>query len=282
MMRGMDAPLAGKTMFISGATRGIGLAIALRAARDGANVALIAKTAEPHPKLEGTIYTAADEIRAAGGNALPIVGDVRDDEQVHAAVEKAVAEFGGIDICVNNASAINLAGPEELEMKRYDLMQDINCRGAFLLSKTCIPHLKRAENPHILTLSPPISLEQKWLAPMVGYTIAKYGMTLVALGFAAQYKHDGIASNALWPRTLVATAAVKNLLGGDVAMARARKPEIYADAAYAVITRPSRECTGNTFLCEDVLAQEGVTDLDRYSYTPGAELQVDLYVDSVA
>jgi citronellol/citronellal dehydrogenase len=168
MMRGMDAPLAGKTMFISGATRGIGLAIALRAARDGANVALIAKTAEPHPKLEGTIYTAADEIRAAGGNALPIVGDVRDDEQVHAAVEKAVAEFGGIDICVNNASAINLAGPEELEMKRYDLMQDINCRGAFLLSKTCIPHLKRAENPHILTLSPPISLEQKWLAPSTG------------------------------------------------------------------------------------------------------------------
>ena len=167
-------------------------------------------------------------------------------------------------------------------MKRYDLMQDINCRGAFLLSKTCVPHLKRAENPHILTLSPPISLDPKWLAPMVGYTIAKYGMTLVALGFAAQYRGDGIASNSLWPRTLVATAAVKNLLGGETAMARARKPEIYADSAYAVITRPSRECTGNTFLCEDVLAEDGVTDLDRYAYTPGADLQVDLYVDSVA
>ena len=248
MMRAMDTPLAGKTMFISGATRGIGLAIGLRAARDGANVALIAKTAEPHPKLEGTVYTAAEEIRAAGGNALPIVGDIRNDEQVSAAVEKAVAEFGGIDICVNNASAINISGPEELEMKRYDLMQDINCRGAFLVSKTCVPHLKRAENPHILTLSPPISLDPKWLAPMVGYTIAKYGMTLVALGFAAQYRGDGIASNSLWPRTLVATAAVKNLLGGETAMARARKPEIYADSAHAVITRPSRECTGNTFL----------------------------------
>jgi citronellol/citronellal dehydrogenase len=281
MMRGMDAPLAGKTMFISGATRGIGLAIALRAARDGANVALIAKTGEPHPKLEGTVHTAADEIRAAGGNALPIVGDIRDDEQVVAAVEKTVAEFGGIDICVNNASAINLADPEALEMKRYDLMQDINCRGAFLVSKACVPHLRRAENPHILTLSPPISLDPKWLAPMVGYTIAKYGMTLVALGFAAGYRNDGIASNALWPRTLVATAAVKNLLGGDTAMARARRPEIYADAAYAVLKRPSRECTGNTFLCEDVLAEEGVTDLEGYAYAPGADLQVDLYVDSV-
>jgi citronellol/citronellal dehydrogenase len=282
MMRGMDAPLAAKTMFISGATRGIGLAIALRAARDGANVALIAKTGEPHPKLEGTVHTAAEQIRAAGGNALPIVGDIRDDEQVVAAVERAVEEFGGIDICVNNASAINLSDPEYLEMKRYDLMQDINCRGAFLVSKTCVPHLKRAENPHILTLSPPISLEEKWLAPMVAYTIAKYGMTLVALGFAAQYKAEGIASNALWPRTLVATAAVKNLLGGDTAMARARKPEIYADSAYAVITRPSRECTGNTFLCEDVLAEEGVTNFDQYAYAPGAELQVDLYVDSVS
>jgi citronellol/citronellal dehydrogenase len=200
---------------------------------------------------------------------------------VFAAVEHAVDEFGTIDICVNNASAINLAGPEELEMKRYDLMQDINCRGAFVVSKACVPHLKRAENPHILTLSPPISLEPKWLAPMVAYAIAKYGMTLTALGFAAQYKDDGIASNALWPRTLVATAAVQNLLGGDTAMARARKPEIYADAAYAVVTRPSRECTGNAFLCEDVLLQEGVTDFDQYAYVPGAELQVDLFVDSV-
>jgi citronellol/citronellal dehydrogenase len=277
----MDQPLAGKTMFISGASRGIGLAIALRAARDGANVALIAKTAEPNPKLEGTVYTAAEQIEATGGQALPIVGDIRNEGQVFAAVERAVDEFGGIDICVNNASAINLSGPEELEIKRYDLMQDINCRGAFVVSKACVPHLKRAENPHILTLSPPISLDPKWLAPMVAYAIAKYGMTLVALGFAAQYKDDGVASNTLWPRTLVATAAVQNLLGGETAMARARKPEIYADAAYAVITRPSRECTGNTFLCEDVLADEGVTDLDQYAYVPGAELQVDLFVDSV-
>jgi citronellol/citronellal dehydrogenase len=281
MMPRMDKPLAGKTMFISGASRGIGLAIALRAARDGANVGLIAKTAEPHPKLEGTIHTAAHQIEAAGGKALPIVGDIRDNEQVFVAVERTAQEFGGIDICVNNASAINLAAPEELEMKRYDLMQDINCRGAFLVSKACVPHLKRAENPHILTLSPPISLDPKWLAPMVGYTIAKYGMTLVALGFAAQYKDDGIASNSLWPRTLIATAAVQNLLGGDVAMARARKPEIYADSAYAVITRPSRECTGNAFLCEDVLAHEGVTSFDEYAYAPGTDLQVDLYVDRV-
>jgi citronellol/citronellal dehydrogenase len=281
MMPAMDKSLAGKTMFISGASRGIGLAIALRAARDGANVALIAKTAEPHPKLEGTIYTAAEQIEAAGGRALPIVGDIRQDEQVFAAVEQAAGHFGGIDICVNNASAINLAGPEELEMKRYDLMQDINCRGAFLVSKACVPYLERAENPHILTLSPPISLDPKWLAPMVGYTIAKYGMTLVALGFAAQYREAGIASNALWPRTLVATAAVQNLLGGEAAMARARRPEIYADSAYAVLTRPSRECTGNAFLCEDVLAQEGITSLEQYSYVEGADLQVDLYVEEV-
>jgi citronellol/citronellal dehydrogenase len=277
----VDRSLAGKTVFISGGSRGIGLAIALRAASDGANVALIAKTAEPHPKLEGTIHTAAEQIEAAGGRALPMAGDIRDESRVAAAVEEVVDRFGGIDICVNNASAINLSGPEELQMKRYDLMQDINCRGAFVVSTACVPHLRQAENPHILTLSPPISLEPRWLAPMVGYTIAKYGMTLVALGFAAQYKADGIASNALWPRTLVATAAVQNLLGGDAAMAKARRPELYADAAYAVITRPSRECSGNAFLCEDVLAEEGVTDLDQYSYVQGAELQVDLYVDRI-
>jgi citronellol/citronellal dehydrogenase len=281
MMPTMDRSLAGKTLFISGASRGIGLAIALRAARDGANVALIAKTAEPHPKLEGTVHTAAAEIEAAGGAALPIVGDIRDEEQVLAAVEQAVERFGGVDVCVNNASAINLAGPEDLEMKRYDLMQDINTRGTFVVSRACIPHLKRAENPHILTLSPPISLAPRWLAPYVAYTIAKYGMSLSALGFAAAYRSDGIASNTLWPRTLIATAAVKNLLGGDAAMSRSRRPELYADAAYAVITRPSRECTGNSFLCEDVLADEGVTDLDPYSYVEGAELQVDLYVDHV-
>ena len=277
-----SAGLRGKTLLISGGSRGIGLAIALRVACDGANVCLIAKTDKPDPRLPGTIHTAAAEIKAAGGQALPVVGDIREEQSVLAAVQACVDRFGGIDMCVNNASAINLSGTLDLPMKRYDLMQDINCRGAFLLSKTCVPHLKRAENPHILTLSPPISLDPKWLAPMVGYTIAKYGMTLVALGFAAQYRGDGIASNSLWPRTLVATAAVKNLLGGETAMARARKPEIYADSAYAVITRPSRECTGNTFLCEDVLAEDGVTDLDRYAYTPGADLQVDLYVDSVA
>jgi citronellol/citronellal dehydrogenase len=196
-------------------------------------------------------------------------------------VERAVAEFGGVDICVNNASAINLSGTEALEVKRYDLMQAINTRGTFVVSKACIPHLRKAENPHILTLSPPISLDRKWLRGHIGYTIAKYGMTLCALGFAEEFRDDGIASNALWPRTLVATAAVRNLLGGDVAMARARRPEIYSDAAHAILTRPSRECTGNAFLCEDVLAEEGVTDLDAYAYVPGAELQVDLYVDHV-
>ena len=248
--------LEGKTLFISGGSRGIGLAIAIRAARDGANVALIAKTAEPHPKLEGTVYTAAAQIEAAGGRALPVVGDIRDEAQVEGAVAQAVERFGGIDVCVNNASAINLSGTEALEIKRYDLMQSINTRGTFVVSRACIPHLKRSANPHILTLSPPVSLEPRWLGPHVGYTIAKYGMTLCALGFAAEFADDGIASNALWPRTLIATAAVQNLLGGEEAMARARRPELYADAAYAVITRPSRDCTGNAFLCEDVLAAE--------------------------
>jgi citronellol/citronellal dehydrogenase len=273
--------LKGKTLFISGGSRGIGLAIALRAARGGANIALIAKTAEPHPKLEGTVFTAAEQIEAAGGQALPIVGDIRDEPQVAAAVAQAVERFGGIDVCVNNASAINLSGAEALEMKRYDLMQAINTRGTFVVSRACIPHLKQSGNPHILTLSPPISLEPRWLGPHIGYTIAKYGMSLCALGLAAEFREAGIASNALWPRTLIATAAVQNLLGGDVAMARARKPELYADAAHAVITRPSRECTGNMLLCEDVLAEEGITDLDSYAYVPGAELQVDLFVDHV-
>ncbi|HEY5726070.1 MAG TPA: NAD(P)-dependent oxidoreductase [Methylomirabilota bacterium] len=273
--------LAGKTLFISGGSRGIGLAIALRAARDGANVALIAKTAEPHPKLEGTVFTAAEEIEAAGGKALPVVGDIRDEEAVNAAVAQAVERFGGIDVCVNNASAINLSGTEQMEMKRYDLMQDINTRGTYVVSKACIPHLREAENPHILTLSPPISIEPRWLQGHIGYTIAKYGMSLCALGFAEEFREAGIASNALWPRTIIATAAVQNLLGGDAAMQRARRPELYADAAYAVVTRPSRECTGNTYLCEDVLAEEGVTDFSEYMYVDGAEPQVDLFVDSV-
>jgi citronellol/citronellal dehydrogenase len=273
--------LHGKTIFISGASRGIGLAIALRAARDGANVALIAKTAEPHPKLEGTVYTAAEQIEAAGGRALPIVGDIRDEQQVATAVAQAVDRFGGIDVCVNNASAINLARTEALELKRYDLMQDINVRGTFAVSRACIPHLREAENPHLLTLSPPLDLDPRWLGPHLGYTLAKYGMSLIALGLAAELREDGIASNALWPRTLVATAAVQNLLGGDEAMARARRPEVYADAAYAILNRPSRGCTGNTYLCEDVLAEEGITDLSSYAYVEGADLQVDLFVDHV-
>jgi citronellol/citronellal dehydrogenase len=276
----MPDGLAGKTLFISGASRGIGLAIAERAARDGANVALIAKTAEPHPKLEGTVYTAAETIAAAGGQALPIVGDIRDEGQVAAAVEQAVERFGGIDVCVNNASAINVAGTEALEMKRYDLMQDINTRGTFVVSKACIPHLKRAENPHVLTLSPPLLLDPKWLKGHVGYTIAKYGMSMCTLGMAAEFAEDGIAFNSLWPRTIIATAAVQNLLGGDEAMRRSRKPEIVADAAYAIVTRPSRECTGNLFLAEDVLAEEGVTDLTSYSYGGAdGELIPDLFVE---
>ena len=273
--------LAGRTMFISGASRGIGLAIALRAARDGANVALVAKTAEPHPKLEGTVYTAAEQIEEAGGKALPIVGDIRDEASVASAVEQAVERFGGIDICVNNASAINLSPTEALEMKRYDLMMDINVRGTFVVGKACIPHLRRGTNPHILNLSPPISLEPKWMGPHLGYTLAKYGMTMCALGWAAELKEDGVAANALWPRTLIATAAVQNLLGGDEAMAKSRRPELYADAAYAVLTRPSRECTGNTYLCEDVLREEGVEDFSPYSYVDGAEPQVDLFVDHI-
>lgn len=277
----MSATLEGKTLFISGASRGIGLAIALRAARDGANIALIAKTAEPHPKLEGTVYTAAEQIEQAGGRALPIVGDIRDDEQVTSAVAQAVERFGGIDVCVNNASAINLSGTEALELKRYDLMHDINLRGTLSVGRACIPHLRKADNPHILTLSPPINLEPRWLGAHIGYTVTKYGMSLCALGWAAEFRDEGIASNALWPRTLIATAAVQNLLGGDEAMSRSRRPELYADAAYAIVTRPSRECSGNTYLCEDVLAEEGVTDLSRYAFVEGAEPQLDLYVDSV-
>jgi citronellol/citronellal dehydrogenase len=273
--------LKDKTLFISGGSRGIGLEIALCAARDGANVGLIAKTGEPHPHLPGTVFTAAEAIEAAGGRALPVVGDIRDASQVESAVAATVERFGGVDVCVNNASAINLAGTEALDMKRYDLMQDINTRGTFVVSRACIPHLKRAENPHILTLSPPISLEPRWLGPHVAYTIAKYGMSLCALGFAAELREEGIASNALWPRTLIATAAVQNLLGGDEAMAASRKPQLYADAAYAVITRPSRECTGNTFLWVDVLAEEGVTDMDLYAYVPGSTPQVDLFVDHI-
>ncbi|MGO9525160.1 SDR family oxidoreductase, partial [Mycobacterium sp.] len=246
--------LQGKTMFISGASRGIGLAIATRAAQDGANVALIAKTAEPHPKLPGTVFTAAKELEDAGGQALPIVGDVRDPESVEAAVAKTVEQFGGIDICVNNASAINLGSITEVPMKRFDLMNGIQVRGTYAVSQACIPHMKGRENPHILTLSPPVLLGKEWLKP-TAYMMAKFGMTLCALGIAEEMRDEGIASNTLWPRTMVATAAVQNLLGGDEAMGRARKPEVYSDAAYVILNKPAREYTGNTLLCEDVLVE---------------------------
>jgi len=271
--------LSGKTMFISGASRGIGLAIAKRAAADGANVALVAKTAEPHPKLEGTIFTAAKEIEEAGGHALPILGDVRDGESVESAVAQAVSQFGGIDLCVNNASAINLGSITEVPLKRFDLMNGINVRGTYAVSQACIPHMVGRENPHILTLSPPILLESKWLKP-TAYMMAKYGMTLCALGIAEEMRADGIASNTLWPRTLVATAAVKNLLGGEEAMSRARTPDVYADAAYVIFNKPAREYTGNSVLCEDVLVESGVTDLSVYDCVPGSELGVDLWVET--
>jgi citronellol/citronellal dehydrogenase len=270
---------SGKTLFISGASRGIGLAIAKRVAADGANVALVAKTTEPHPKLPGTIYTAAAEIEEAGGQALPIVGDVRDGDSVASAVAAAVEQFGGIDICVNNASAINLGSIEEVPLKRFDLMNGIQVRGTYAVSQACIPHMKGRENPHILTLSPPIRMEPKWLRP-TPYMMAKYGMTLCALGVAEEMRSQGIASNTLWPRTPIATAAVQNLLGGDETMKRSRKPEIYADAAYAVLSRPAREFTGNTLLCEDVLLDSGVSDLSVYDCVPGFELGLDFWVDS--
>jgi citronellol/citronellal dehydrogenase len=282
-MASTAAPLAGKTIIMSGGSRGIGLAIALRAARDGANLAIIAKTTEPHPKLEGTIHTAAAAIEEAGGAALAIVGDVRDDESVASAVAQTVERFGGIDIVVNNASAIDLSGTESLAMKKYDLMQDINCRGTFLLTKTSLPHLKKAANPHVLTLSPPLSLDPKWFGGHLGYTIAKFGMSMTTLGWSREFADDGIAVNSLWPRTIIATAAVRNLLGGEAALARSRKPEIYSDAAYAILTRPSRSCTGNFYLCEDVLAEEGITDLSGYGFGgKDTELQVDIYVEELA
>lgn len=267
-------------MFISGASRGIGLAIAKRVAADGANVALMAKTAEPHPKLEGTVFTAAAEIEAAGGRALPIVGDIRDDDAVFAAVEQAVAKFGGIDMCVNNASAINLNRVQDLDMKRYDLMQDINTRGTFLVSKACIPHLKRSPNGHILTLSPPLNLNPKWFAGHVAYTISKYGMSMVTLGLAGELAGDGVAANCLWPRTTIATAAVQNLLGGPAAMQRTRKPEIMADAAYEIFRRDARACRGNFFIDDEVLAEAGITDLSPYSFGGDGQIDLDIFLDA--
>ncbi|MFT4259069.1 SDR family oxidoreductase [Microbacterium sp.] len=274
--------LAGKTILMSGGSRGIGLAIALRAAADGANIAMLAKTDTPHPKLEGTVHTAAEQIRAAGGQALPIVGDVRDDDDITEAVLKTQGEFGGIDIVINNASVIDLSRSLDLGAKKYDLMQDVNVRGTFMLSRAAVPMLKDAENPHILSLSPPLNITPKWLGAHTGYTLAKYGMTMVTLGLAAEFAADGIAANALWPRTTIATAAVQNLLGGDRVMAASRTVDVYADAAYAVLTKPAREYTGQTLIVEDVLEADGVTDFSKYAAIPGTpddRLFPDIFLD---
>lgn len=272
--------LKGKTLFISGASRGIGKEIALRAARDGANVVIAAKTAEPHPRLPGTIYTAAEEIEAAGGKALAVVVDIRHDEQVEKAVHQTIEAFGGIDILVNNASAISLTGTLDTSMKMFDLMHQINNRGTFLCSKLCIPHLLKSENPHILNLSPPLNLDPKWFKHHSAYTLAKYAMSVWVLGMSAEFKSQGLAVNALWPRTTIATAAVQNILGGDEMISRSRIPSIVADAAHAILTRDSGSCTGNFFIDEEVLAEEGVQDWDQYAVTPGSELQTDLFLDS--
>jgi citronellol/citronellal dehydrogenase len=270
--------LRGKTLFITGASRGIGLAIGLRAARDGANVAIAAKTAEPHPKLPGTVFTAAKEIDEAGGHGLALVTDIRYEEQIIAAVGKTVETFGGIDILINNASAISLTNTENTPMKRYDLMHQINTRGTFACSQACLPYLKKAANPHILNLSPPLNMEERWFAPHVAYTMAKFGMSMCVLGMAGEFRTFGIAVNALWPRTTIATSAVKNLLGGDAVIRGSRKPEIMGDAAYAILTKPSRELTGKFLIDDEVLAAEGKTDLSEYAVDPTAQLLPDFFV----
>jgi len=272
------ASLQGKTLFITGASRGIGKAIALRAARDGANIAIAAKTTQAHPKLPGTIYTAAEEIEKAGGRALACVADIRDEGQIAAAVAKTVETFGGIDILVNNASAISLTGTVDTPMKRFDLMHSVNVRGTFACSQACIPHLAKSSNPHILNNSPPLNIESRWFAPHVAYTMSKFGMSLCVLGMAEELRPEGIAVNALWPRTVIATAAVQNLLGGDETIRGSRKPEIMADAAYTILTKPSREFTGNFCIDEDVLRKEGVTDLSKYQTVPGVDLFPDYFI----
>jgi len=280
MDRFMTGSLAGKTLFITGASRGIGLAIGLRAARDGANVAIAAKSVEPQAKLPGTIFTAAKEVEAAGGSALPIACDIRFEEQVALAVEATVRQFGGIDILVNNASAIDLRGIESLGMKRYDLMQQINGRGAYLCAKLALPHLKKAANPHILTLSPPLDMNPKWFSPNLAYTIAKYGMSLVTLGLSRDLAGAGVAVNSLWPETAIATAAVGNLLGGEAALRHARRPEIVADAAHAILSRAARSCTGNFFIDAAVLREEGVKDFKSYAVDPSVDALLDFFLDA--
>ena len=269
--------LKNKTLFITGASRGIGKAIALRAAQDGANIVIAAKTAEPDPRLPGTIHSAAAEIVAAGGRALPLIVDVRNEDQVNDAVAKAVAEFGGIDILVNNASAINISKVPDTPIKRYDLMMDINVRGTFVCSQACLPHLRKSSNPHILTLSPPIAMKPKWFAAHTAYTVSKFGMSMVVYGMAEEFREFGIGVNALWPRTLVATAAlaVAKLGAGD----HGRKPQIMADAAYYILTQDSRTTTGNFFLDEEALRKSGVVDFSSYLVAPGIEPIIDLYVE---
>jgi citronellol/citronellal dehydrogenase len=279
-MSGMG--LAGKTLFITGASRGIGLAIALKAARDGANVAVAAKTAEPHARLPGTIYSAAEAIEAAGGRALPLLVDVRSEEAVAAAVEQTVAAFGGIDICINNASAIQKSGTLETEMKRFDLMHQVNARGTFMVSKACLPHLKRSANPHVLTLSPPLLMDPRWVGPHVAYTMSKYGMSMCVLGMAEEFRQDGVAFNALWPRYGIATAAIEFAVADAAELRRCRKPEIMADAAYAIFNRPSRECTGNFFIDDEVLAAAGVTDLDQYRLDATTQLRAGMFIPEPA
>jgi citronellol/citronellal dehydrogenase len=270
--------LKGKTLFISGGSRGIGLAIALRAARDGANVTIAAKTAEPHPKLPGTIYSAVEEIDAAGGKGLPVLCDIREEAQVADAVKQTVDKFGGIDICINNASAVSLTPTLQTDMKRYDLMNQINARGTFLVSKTCIPHLKKAANPHILNLAPPLDMKAKWFKGHVAYTMAKFGMSMCTLGMSAEFAKDGIAVNSLWPLTAIDTAAVRNLLGGESVASMSRSADILADAAYAVLNRPARETTGNFFIDEEVLREEGVTDFSVYAPDAKGPLAGDFFV----
>jgi citronellol/citronellal dehydrogenase len=275
--------LSGKTLFISGASRGIGLAIALRAARDGANIAIAAKTSAPHPKLPGTIHTAAEQVRQAGGQALALECDIRFEQQIDAAVARTVEAFGGIDICVNNASAISLTPTLQTDPKRYDLMQQINVRGTFMVSRACIPHLQRASNPHVLTLSPPLNLVPRWFAPYPAYALSKYSMSIYAMAMAEEFRADGIAFNTLWPRTIIATAVVRNLLGGDEAINRSRKPEIVADAAHAILTGSSREFTGRHYIDDEVLLAAGVTDFQVYRTVPGSgTLAPDLFVAASA
>ena len=267
-----------RVVVISGGSRGAGIEIAKTLGKDGAKIAILAKTTEPHPKLPGTIYTAAEEIEDVGGTALPLICDIRFEEQVGESIEKVREEFGGVDICINNASAIHLTDTVNTPMKRYDLMHNINVRGTFLLSKSCIPYLKDSENPHILTLSPPLGIDRKWFGRTLAYTTAKYGMTLIAHGLSEELKELGIASNTLWPRTTIDTAAIRNVVGNEI-VDGSRKPAIYADAAYAILKRDSKECTGNFFLDQDVLEEEGVTDFEQYAVKPGATLFSDFFVD---